>query len=100
MIEAIFFAIARHPEFELGIIFFGSLADGASVKSFVCGRFILELALAHIRSGPISQFRDLGLARCPPGRGYLAVHAETLSATCVFEIVPMRRATVARGGLD
>ena len=27
------------------------------MKSFVCGRFILELALAHIRSGPISQFR-------------------------------------------
>src|ERR1700722_1365703 len=57
MIEAIFFAIARHPEFELGIIFFGSLANRASVKCVLSGCLTLEFALANIRCGPIPQFR-------------------------------------------
>ena len=57
MIETVFFTVAGNAEFKLRTISFGSLADDASMKSLLGRRFALELALAHARFSPFSQFR-------------------------------------------
>ncbi|MEY2614402.1 MAG: hypothetical protein QOH78_175, partial [Verrucomicrobiota bacterium] len=56
MVEAVFFAVAGNPEFQLAAISFRPFADHTAVKSFFWGSFALKLALSDVHRRPVLEF--------------------------------------------